>query len=156
TKTAAATRREFDVNVFGYLEMIRAVLPHMRARGGGIIHSVGSPTGDIGHSGLSGYAATKGAIKGLTRSLQMELQGTGVSCTLMLPPTTDTRMVADLGYPEWMLASPETVGRKLAGKIDSTDPVITPDRRTAFGLYLFERIPWLWQTITERYVDAPE
>lgn len=155
-QTLADTRREFEVNVFGYLRLIRAVLPHMRARGRGIIHNVGSPTGDLGHPGLSGYAATKGAIAALTRSLRLELRGTDVACTLMVPPTTDTRMAAELGYPEWMTADVEDVGRKLADRIDSTAPVITPDRRTSLVLSLLRWVPSLWRLMTDRFVDLEE
>lgn len=152
-QTTADTRREFETNFFGYLRMIRAVLPHMQARDEGIIHDVGSATGTVGHPGLSGYAATKGAIEAMTRSLALELRHTGISCTLMLPPTTDTRMSAHLGYPEWMRATPDDVGRKLARRIESTGPVITPDRQTSIGLYLVQRFPSLWAKVTERFVD---
>lgn len=152
----ADVRHEFEVNVLGYLRMIRAVLPHMRARGDGIIHNMGSATGDVGHPGLAGYAATKGAIKALTRSLQLELRETGISCTLMVPPTTDTRLSAALGYPAWMTAEPTDVGRLLAAKIESTDRVITPDWQTALGVYVARRFPSVWAKLTERYVDLPE
>lgn len=152
-QTISDTQREFEVNVFGYLHLIHAVLPHMRARDGGIIHNVGSPTGDVGHPGLSGYAATKGAISALTRSLRLELRRTNVSCTLMLPPTTNTRMAAELGYPDWMTADVEDVGHKLADRIDSTAPVITPDRQTSLVLSLIRWFPPLWQMMTERFVD---
>lgn len=155
-QTIDDTRREFEVNVFGYLRLIRAVLPHMRARGDGIIHNVGSPTGEIGHPSLSGYAATKGAVGALTRSLRLELRRTGVSCTLLVPPATDTRMVAGLGYPEWLTAPPEEVGRKFAARIESTDRVISPDRSTRLGLFLLEWIPGLWPKLTERLLDPTD
>lgn len=155
-QTAADTRREFEVNFFGYLRMVRAVLPHMRSRGDGIIHNVGSPIGDLGHPGLTGYAATKGAIKALTHSLQLELRQTDISCTLMLPPTTNTRMSAELGYSEWMVVDAEDVGRKFANEIGSTDPVITPDWQTSLGLYLIQRFPTLWKKMTERSVARSE
>lgn len=155
-QTPADTRREFDVNFFGYLRLIRAILPHMRARGDGLIHNVGSATGAVGHPGLTGYAATKGAIEAMTRSLRLELRGTGVSCTLMVPPTTDTRMSAELGYPEWMTATADDVGRQLAKRIESTGPVITPDWQTSLGLYLVRRVPLLWTKLTERFVDLGE
>lgn len=155
-RTIADTRQEFETNFFGYLRTIRAVLPHMQARDNGIIHNVGSGTGNVGHPGLSGYAATKGAIKAMTRSLALELRHTGISCTLMLPPTTDTRMSARLGYPEWMRATPDDVGRGLADRIESTGPVITPDLQTSIGLYLIQRFPGLWAKMTERFVDLEE
>lgn len=155
-RTIAGMRREFEVNFFGSLRLIRAVLPHMRARDDGIIHNMGSGTGDVGHPGLAGYSATKGAIKALTHSLRLELRHTGVSCTLMVPPTTNTRMSAELGYPTWMTVEPEEVGRKLAHKIDSTGPVITPDWKTTLGLSLIQRFPSLWERMTERFVDLGE
>lgn len=149
-------RRTFEVNVFGYLRTIRAALPHMRARDDGIIHNVGSGTGALGHPGLASYAATKGAIRAFTRSLRLELRRTGVTCTLMVPPTTDTGLSRELSYPGWMVADAEDVGRKLAAKIESTDPVIAPDRQTAVGLSLLKRVPGLWPRLTERAVDLPE
>lgn len=152
-QSPADTRREFEVNFFGYLRTTRAVLPHMRARDEGIIHNVSSGTGFAGHPGLTGYAATKGAIEAFTRSLRIELRHENVSCTLMRPPTTDTRMTAELDYPAWFVNDPAAVGRKLAGKIESTDPVITPDRQTKAGLALIQRFPSLWGWATDRFTD---
>lgn len=150
------TRHEFEVNFFGYQRMIRAVLPYMRARGSGIIHNMGSGTADTGHPGLSGYSATKGAIKALVFSLQLELRHTGVFCTLMIPPSTNTQMTADLEYPEWMTVDPEEVGRNLADKIHSTRPVITPDMTTRIGLSLTRRFPFLWRKMTAGVVGNTE
>ncbi|WP_254532930.1 SDR family NAD(P)-dependent oxidoreductase [Natrinema gelatinilyticum] len=155
-RSMADTRREFEVNFFGYQRLIRAVLPHMLEQGTGIIHNMGSGTADTGHPGLSGYSATKGAIKALVRSLNLELQHTDVSCTLMIPPSTNTRMTADLEYPEWMTVEPEEVGRKLATKIHSTQPVITPDWRTTVGLSFIRQFPSLWRRMTAGVVWHPK
>jgi len=153
-QSLADIRRQLEVNVLGYVRMIHAVLPRMREQGGGIIHNVGSATGSVGHPGLSGYAASKGAIKGVTASLRLELRDTDIACTLMVPPTTDTRMSAPLGYPAMLTADPEQVATRLASKIESTDPVITPDRTTSIGLYLINRFPSLWARLTDRYVEV--
>jgi NAD(P)-dependent dehydrogenase (short-subunit alcohol dehydrogenase family) len=66
-RTPEETRREFEVNYFGYLHMIDAVLPVMRRQGRGVIHNVSSGVGITGYPGISGYASTKGAIEGLGR-----------------------------------------------------------------------------------------
>ena len=155
-RSPADTRHEFEVNFFGYHRLIRAVLPHMLEQGTGIIHNMGSGTADTGHPGLSGYSATKGAIKAFIRSLQLELRYTDVSCTLMIPPSTNTRMIADLKYPEWMTVDPEEVGRKLATQIHSTKPVITPDLKTTVGLSLMRRSPSLWRRMMAGVVENPE
>ncbi|WP_338728840.1 SDR family NAD(P)-dependent oxidoreductase [Haladaptatus sp. DJG-WS-42] len=151
-QSLADTKREFEVNYFGYIRMIHAVLPHMRARNEGIIHNVSSGAGLVGHPGLTGYASTKGAIEALVRSLRLELQHENVSCTLMHPPLSNTESAAELGYPESLLSDPADVGRKLAAQIESTDQVITADWQTKIGLYLSQRIPYLVKKGTERFV----
>ncbi|WP_224336537.1 SDR family NAD(P)-dependent oxidoreductase [Haloprofundus halobius] len=153
-QTLADTRREFEVNYFGYVRTIRAVLPQMKAQNRGIIHNVSSGAGLVGHPGLSGYASTKGAVEALTRSLRLELRTENVSCTRMHPSLSNTRSAATIGYPASLLSDPADVGRKLARKIESTDAVITPDLQTRMGLYLSQRFPSLVEKGTERFVEA--
>lgn len=155
-QTLADTKAEFDVNYFGYLRLIHAVLPHMRSRNEGIIHNVSSGAGLVGHPGLTGYASTKGAIEALVRSLRLELQHEDVACTVLQPPLTNTRSAAELGYPESLLSDPAEVGQKLAGKIESTGPVIYADWQTRIGLYLSQRFPYLVKKGTERFVSPAE
>lgn len=146
------TEREFDVNLFGYLRTIRAVLPHMRAQGGGIVHNVSSGVGQVGHPSLSGYAATKGAIEAFTRSLRLELEPDGIWCTRMYPPATSTRSAARLEYPSYAVKEPAYVGRTLAERIESTDAAIYADRQTRVGMALVRRVPFLAKKGTERFV----
>ena len=155
-RTLDDIRREFEVNYFGYVRLIRAVLPHMKARGAGIVHNVSSGAGLVGHPGLSGYASTKGAVEAFTRSLRLELRHTGVSCTLMHPALANTRSAATIGYPASLLADPAEVGRKLAKQIESTKPVITADLQTRLGLSLSKRFPSIVERGTERFVAADE
>lgn len=155
-QTLEDTRREFEVNYFGYVRTIRAVLPHMRERGEGIVHNVSSGAGLVGHPGLTGYASTKGAIEALVRSLRLELRHENVACTVMHPPLTATRSGTALGYPESLLSDPAEVGRKLAGKIESTGPVVTADWKTKIGLALSKRFPSLVRRGTGQFVQPAE
>lgn len=156
-RTFADTREEFEVNYFGYLRTIRAVLPHMKARNGGIIHNVSSGVARVGNPGLSGYASTKGAVEAFTRSLQLELQNENVSCTLIHPPLTRTRSATEI-FPTSTpgMREPEYVGRKLAEKIESTRPVITIDWKTKIGMSIMQRFPFLAEKGTERFLDEHE
>ena len=140
-KSLEEIRREFEVNYFGYLRLIAAVLPQMKAQGGGIIHNVSSGVGLTGFPGLCGYASTKGAIEALTRTLALELAPCGICVNLMHPPLTNTKSAATLGIPPQAMADPAEVGRRLARKILSTKPVITPDFRTAAYLFFARRFP---------------
>ncbi|WP_254839505.1 SDR family NAD(P)-dependent oxidoreductase [Natronomonas marina] len=149
-------RREFEVNFFGGQRTTRAVLPVMRRQGEGIIHNVSSGAALGGHPGMAGYAASKGAVEAFARSLRIELRDSDIAVTLMQPPMTATRMTEGLGYPSWLLNDPGAVGRKLAAKIESTDPVVHADRQTWLGLTLIQLAPWLWRAATDRLVDRPE
>lgn len=91
--TVAAHRRVMDINYFGCLWTIRAVLPHMTR--GSAIGIVGSAGGIIGVYGYSAYAPSKFALRGLADVLRVELAGRGIAVTLCLPPDTETPMLAE-------------------------------------------------------------
>jgi len=135
------TRREFEVNYFGYVHMMQAVLPQMRAQGGGIIHNVSSSVGLTGFPGISGYASTKGAIEALTRTLALELEPYGITVNLMHPPLTNTRSAAPLGVPAQVMNDPSTVGAQLAAKIESRKPIVTPNFQTGAAHFLSQHLP---------------
>ncbi|QZP39743.1 SDR family NAD(P)-dependent oxidoreductase [Halobaculum magnesiiphilum] len=149
-------RREFDVNYFGTVRTMRAVLPEMLKRDAGTVHTVSSGAGIVGHPLLSGYASTKGALEALVRSVRSELRHANVAVTLMHPPLTNTRSAARIGYPESLLADPDEVGRKLARKVDRTDAVIYADWRTRLGIALSRRFPALVDRGTARFVEEGE
>lgn len=156
-QTIEDARRAFEVNYFGYLRTIRAVLPHMRARGGGIIHNVSSGVGRVGNPGLTGYASTKGAVEAFTRSLRLELERENVSCTIMHPRVASTRSATAV-FPASTpgMRDPAYVGGQLAGKIESTRPVIATDWTTRIGLSLAQLFPSLVKRSAERFLDERE
>lgn len=86
----ADMRALLDVNFFGTLYGIQAVLPHMRARRTGHIVNVSSVAGRQGFPFHGGYAAAKHAVIGLTAALRGELAGSGVRASVVLPVGTAT------------------------------------------------------------------
>lgn len=134
-------RRELEVNFFGCVNLIRAVLPVMRRQGGGVIHNVSSGVGFTGYPGMAGYTASKGAIESLTRTLALELASDGIVVNVIHPPLTRTRSSAPLGIPLEMMADPEIVGRKLARKIGRRNAAITPDPMSAVGTFANQHFP---------------
>jgi len=134
-------RREFEVNYFGYLNLINAVLPYMRRQGKGVIHNFSSGVGITGFPGLSGYTSTKGAIEALTHTLALEFADYGITVNLMHPPLTRTKSASPLGIPLEMMADPEKVGIGLAKKVGKTNPVLTPDFISAFQMFFTYHFP---------------
>jgi NAD(P)-dependent dehydrogenase (short-subunit alcohol dehydrogenase family) len=78
-------RQMFDANVFGVMEVTRAVLPHMRKAKRGRILLISSVGGRIGSLGVSTYCATKFALEGFGESLFMELAPLGIRVSLIEP-----------------------------------------------------------------------
>ena len=128
-------RSEFEVNYFGYLNMIRAVLPIMKKQGHGVIHNFSSGVGYTGTPNMTGYTSTKGAIESLTRTLALEYASQGIVFNVMHPPLTRTQSSSGLGIPPEMMADPEVVGHKLAKQVGKTSPVLTADLSNEFQLW---------------------
>jgi NAD(P)-dependent dehydrogenase (short-subunit alcohol dehydrogenase family) len=85
TSTMAQIRAQFDTNVFGLIALTKALLPHFRARGAGMIINVASLSAEQGYPFAVAYAASKGAVAVLTEALHLELDGLGIGVKAILP-----------------------------------------------------------------------
>ncbi len=83
--TAEEVRRLYDTNVFGLLNVTRAVLPSMRARRSGHVVNISSLGGYQSGPGFGVYCSTKFAVEGLTEALRGELAPLGIHATVVEP-----------------------------------------------------------------------
>ena len=83
--SAVETEQVFATNVFGPLNVTRAVLPYMRARRCGHIINMSSVGGYAAHPGWGVYCATKFAIEGISEALSIELAPLGIHATVVEP-----------------------------------------------------------------------
>jgi NAD(P)-dependent dehydrogenase (short-subunit alcohol dehydrogenase family) len=81
----AEVRRVFDANVFGVYRVTRALLPHLRERGGGHILNISSMGGLVAGAGFGFYNATKFAVEGLSEALAREVAPFGIKVTIVEP-----------------------------------------------------------------------
>jgi NAD(P)-dependent dehydrogenase (short-subunit alcohol dehydrogenase family) len=120
-----AVKDAFDANVYGAYRLIRALLPHMRARGSGHILNVSSMAGFVGGAGFCFYSATKFALEGMSESLAKEVAPFGIKVVLIEPGPFRT----DFRNRSMQSAKPmdvyaETVGRfrKMLSDTDGKQP----------------------------------
>lgn len=78
-------RRQFEVNVFGAVAVIQAVLPFMRRRRAGHIVNITSMGGHTTFVGLGFYHGSKFALEGISETLAKEVKGFGIAVTAVAP-----------------------------------------------------------------------
>lgn len=83
-----------DVNLYGVIRCVQAVLPQMRERGSGCIINISSVTGVIAAIGQSPYVASKWAVEGLSEGLAQEVAPFGIRVAVIQPGIVKTAILA--------------------------------------------------------------
>jgi short-subunit dehydrogenase len=78
-------KNNFETNLFGPIEVMKAALPHMRAQQSGLIINITSIAGYMGLPYRSIYSASKGALELVTEALRMEVKSFGIHITNVAP-----------------------------------------------------------------------
>ncbi len=91
-----------DLNVCAIFNMTKAVVPHMKENGGGVILNTSSMVSIYGQPSGVGYPASKFAVNGITKSLARELAPFNIRVNAVAPGVTKTDMIANL--PENQIA----------------------------------------------------
>ena len=86
-------RRQFDVNVLGLLETTKAVLPHFREQGSGVLINISSIGGLVTMPLASLYHGTKWAVEGISESLTYELAPLGIRVKVIEPGAIKTDFI---------------------------------------------------------------
>jgi 3-dehydrosphinganine reductase len=135
-----------DVNYFGTVHVIKALLPGMIERGSGHIVNIGSMNSIVGGIGYSAYGASKFALRGFSDALRMEMKPYGINVSFVYPADTDTpQLEYENKYkpeelkkilkmvPAWDPIPPEKVAEQIITGIEREQEVILPD----FGMVFF-------------------
>lgn len=83
-----------DVNYFGTVHVVKALLPGMMERKSGYIVNISSMAGYLGVFGYTAYSASKYAVRGFSDALRAEMKPHGIGVSLVFPPDTDTPQLA--------------------------------------------------------------
>jgi NADP-dependent 3-hydroxy acid dehydrogenase YdfG len=118
-------RRNFETNFFGTLNVIRAVLPIMRAQKSGHIINMSAAAAISNYPGFGVYGAAKAAVESLSESLRAEVQPHGIKVTLVQPGPFRTAFISKgLDHGEQMPEYAGTAGKFAAflNHVDGKQP----------------------------------
>ena len=135
-------RRLYETNVFGLLNVTRAVLPHMRAARSGHVINLSSVGGYRSGAGFGVYCSTKFAVEGLSEALHAELEPQGIKVTVVEPGYFRTEFLEGNSLVE----SPSSIADydSTAGEVRKIAKVVTlnqpgdPDKLAQVMITLFE------------------
>ncbi|MCX5086085.1 oxidoreductase [Streptomyces sp. NPDC056121] len=122
--TDAELRGLFDVHFFGPAALVRAVLPHMRARRSGAIVQMSSMGGQMSFAGFSAYSGTKFALEGFSEALAAEVGPLGIKVLVVEPGAFRTSLFGNTSVSEELDDYAATVGptRRMVGGGDGEQP----------------------------------
>ena len=148
TFAASDMRSMMDVNFMGTFLSVQAALPTMRRQQSGHFVFLSSVAGKLCSPILSGYCASKWAVRGFASALRAELHGTGIGITTVYPAWVDTPMVPrevetmELMNIKIMLTPDQVANEILQAVMESRrDLTLAPNPDIALALQLMKDDP---------------
>src|SRR5260370_3905321 len=148
TFTANEMRRMMDINFMGTFHCVQQALPTMRNQGSGHFICLSSVAGKLGNPFLSGYCASKWAVRGFTSAVRAELEGSGIGITTVYPAWVDTPMIHQEADPvigahiQALLTANEVAAAMLqAVRDDQGDLTRVPNPEISRALQLYMVVP---------------
>jgi NAD(P)-dependent dehydrogenase (short-subunit alcohol dehydrogenase family) len=109
------TRRQIEINLLGVTTGTRLALGRMQPRGRGHIVNVASAAGRVAVPGEAVYTATKHAVVGFGEALRVELRGTGIEVSTIMPSLAATELASGMRPPRFVpMVKPEQVANAIA------------------------------------------
>lgn len=117
-------RKQYDVNVFGLMNVTREALPHMRSQNDAMIINVSSMLGLVSFGGFGVYSSTKFAVEGISEALAEELRPLGIKVMIVEPGAFDTGFASSMKMAETEIDDYKEIREGLENGIEfSGDPV---------------------------------
>lgn len=148
TFSASDMQTMLNINFMGTYNCVQAALPFMREQQSGHFVFLSSVAGKFGVPLLSGYCASKWAVRGFSSALRSELYGTGIGVTTVYPAWVDTPMVKQEENALNMMdivvmLTPDQVASEILQAVvkDQRDLTLAPNPDIAFILQLYKDDP---------------
>ncbi|MET3665745.1 SDR family NAD(P)-dependent oxidoreductase [Caulobacter sp. 1776] len=145
----------YMINLVAPVRLVQAVLPRMKAAGGGQIVNVGSIFGSINFAHFVTYSSAKAGLRGFSQALRRELSGTGIDVTYVAPRAVRTALITPAvmefaKLTQMNMDPPERIARRIV------EAMRTRERDVYFGFpeSLFVRINALFPRLVDGALSA--
>jgi short-subunit dehydrogenase len=122
-----STSHQLEINLHGVIHGTREAIRRMRPRGSGHIVNIASAAGKAGFPGGATYCATKHGVVGLSEAVRMELRGSGVDLSVVMPAIVRTELAAGLKEARFFKSVEAT---------DVAEAIVKTLRRPKFEVYV--------------------
>jgi NAD(P)-dependent dehydrogenase (short-subunit alcohol dehydrogenase family) len=113
------TRIQLEINLHAVIHGTREAVRRMKPRGAGHIVNVASAAGKAGFPGVATYCATKHAVIGLSEAVRMELRGSGVELSVVMPAIVRTKLTAGVEDARFVKSiTPEDVAGAIVAALE--------------------------------------
>jgi 3-oxoacyl-[acyl-carrier protein] reductase len=129
-------RKEFDVNVFGLVDLTNRVVPMMKQQKSGDIVNVASTSGMKGSAGGTAYSGSKWALRGISQCWQAELRPFGIRVVSLLPSEVQTNFGGRSGRNNPNKLFAKDIAATILAGLDMPRNVLWPE------LAVFATNPW--------------
>ncbi|MDG5486872.1 SDR family oxidoreductase [Mycolicibacterium gadium] len=151
------TQRTIDINLFGVILGTKLAAERMVRRGKGHIINIASVGAVNPVPGIATYCATKFAVLGYTDTARLELRGTGVTASVVMPTLTNTEMIDGVASATGLKnAEPEDIAKGIVSLIAKPKPHLTVTRAAAVLIGLTRRLPLRVYEAMNRAMNADQ
>lgn len=152
----ATEHKQMEINVFGVLNGMRAVIPRMLERRRGHIVNLASLAGRVGIPRAAAYSASKFAVIGATEAVRNELTGSGLEFTYVMPYLVKTELASGTRGFRWPPpVEPEEVASALVDGVKRSRVEVYVPRITALAASLPAVLPRAFTDWVARVMGLP-
>jgi 3-oxoacyl-[acyl-carrier protein] reductase len=131
-----AMRTLFATNVFGMVDITNRVVPLMKSKGGGDIVNIASTSGMKGAKGVTAYAGSKWAVRGISQCWQAELRPHGIRVVCVCPSEVQTGWGGKVGRNNPNKLYAEDIAATIMAALEMPSRALWPE------LAIFANNPW--------------
>jgi NAD(P)-dependent dehydrogenase (short-subunit alcohol dehydrogenase family) len=155
-ESAGSIARQLELNLHAVIHGTQEAMRRMVPRGTGHIVNVSSIAGKVPLPYLATYSATKYGVVGLSEAVQVELRGTGVEVSVVMPTFVRTELTTGLGAPRTQSVGPEDVAGEVVSALKRPRFDVWVPRSTGPLVQLTSPLPRALREAIARWLKADD